>query len=198
MGAKLTMNKRILIIPIIAVFITIVIFIVLALANNSRILESTEDRRIVLNNGEQVNMTDEKLINLYISTYSDLMSTLSNADRLPEFEVVELVDEVLNPTLSEECRQELVRRLDEMFPYGITLSRGHERSEHPKSEAAYVYLWFMFDRAFISTDCNEAKTEGFINNSDGDVVDLNYTYYNGAWELVKSEIIHIQKYILQE
>ena len=139
---------------------------------------------------------EEKLISLYVDSYKSLMSNLSDANLLPQFESAELVEESLGQYLDEDSVNELVKILNDSYPYPISLSRDHERFEGSRNQLpyverdfAYVYLSpsVSFDRKFVNSNYTKAKMEGFINQSRFNVI-MEYTYSMGTWELKKAEV----------
>jgi len=182
--------RRFLLVPLVVGLVALVTIIVVLFATGSLSGANTDDEFIVLSNGEQINLTNEKIIKLYVSIYKDFMSILSEADLLPDFDTVELVEHQLDPNLNEESKQELIRRLEGMFTYSVSLC-DHDRQLTPRSEGtARVFLWFLSDRNFIRANCNEVKASGFINDTimNKEVI-LHYSYLNNNWELVRSEIV---------
>jgi len=182
------MKKRKLIIIITAVVIiavTATIYLVVTLANHSR------------------NAAKKYNVSLFVAAYDSLINYLSDEKLLPQFETAELVEESIYIYLSEDDLQALVSKLNDIYPYPILISRGHDRldSEIPYEDRNYVYIYFSanyndrtaFDNGF-NTVRIEGRIEGFINSSEiGSTysVAMYFRYQNNEWNLVKSELLKL-------
>jgi len=181
-------KKRKLIVIIIAIIIlavTATIYSVVTLANHSR------------------NAAKKYNVNLFTTAYDSLINYLSDEKLLPQFETAELVEESIYIYLNEDELQALLSKLNDIYPYPISISRGHDRlgSELPYEERNNVYIYFSanyndrtaFDNGF-NTVRIEGRIEGFINSSEiGSTysVAMYFRYQNNEWYLVKAELLKL-------
>ena len=128
--------------------------------------------------------SEDKRIELYAIAYESLLGCLSEANLMPEFDSAELVEESLAAYLNEASVQALAGKLDDMHSYSVSVSHGHDRSDATESiGVAYAYLYY--DSEYNGS--NKLKIEGFVNDNTYPVY-MYFSYRNGAWGLIDSEI----------
>ena len=132
-------------------------------------------------------------VDLYTNAYAVLLEYLSDADMLPPFDEIALVEESINGGLDKEDLRILVKELNDIYPYSITISQDHDRYESLRTEQtvnengiAYIYFFLPSDRLY--SGFNKVKIEGMVNNSNYQVI-MFFRFRNNSWKLLEAEVL---------
>jgi len=121
-------------------------------------------------------ITEDKQIELYVNAYEVMQSRLAEGGLLPEFDNAKLVEEAFHVGLNEGFLPRLADRLNEVYPYPVAVSHGHDRFEDPQRDStAFIYLTGI-------TDAKRVRIEAFINNNSYPVI-MDYRLRNNTWKL---------------
>ena len=169
-------NLIILIAAVSVIAVATATCVVVILANYSRNAAKQDDKRVIL----------------YASAFDALTKYLSDEDLLQQFTAAELVEESVYGYLNEEDLQALVSKLNDIYSYPISISRGHDRleSQTPYENRDFVYVFLCanyYDRTGIDRGFNTVRIEGFINNNENNVA-MYFRYKSNGWSLVKAEL----------
>ena len=167
---------------IVTAVIVVLIFTVNYYANYSRNAAEEYDNRI----------------NLFFGAYGIMMNYLSDEKLLPQFETAELVEESVYGYLNIDDLLALSDKLNNVYPYPISISRGHDRldSQIPYEDRDFVYVYFSAnyrDRTGTDLRFNTVRVEGFVDNNTYPVI-MYFRYNNNAWDLVKAELFEYDGY----
>ena len=121
-------------------------------------------------------ITEDMQIELYTDAFEVMLDRLDEGNLLPEISDAKLVEESFHVRLNEGLLQSLADRLNEIYPFAVSVSYGHERFEDPqKDSVAFIYLNGI-------TDSKRVRIEAWINNNTYPVI-MDYRYRNNEWKL---------------
>jgi len=137
-------------------------------------------------------------INLFFGAYGIMMNYLSDEKLLPQFATAELVEESVYGYLNENDLLALSDKLSNVYPYPISISRGHDRfdSQIPYADRDFIYVYFSAnyrDRTGVDRRFNAVRIEGFVNNNTYPVI-MYFRYHNNEWDLVNAELLEYDDY----
>ena len=121
-------------------------------------------------------ITEEMQIELYVNAYEVMLNRLAEGDLLPDFDNAKLVEESFHVGLNEGFLLYLAARLNEVYPYSVAVSHGHDRFDDPQRDStAFIYLSGI-------TNSRRVRIEAFINNNSYPVI-MDYRLRNNTWQL---------------
>jgi len=146
----------------------------------------------LLNQSRNAAKKDGNQVDLFKSAYGVLMSYLSDEELLPRFTRAEIVEEHVYGYMDDEDLKLLVNKLSDIYPYPISISRGHDRydTQTPYADRDFVYVYLSASyksRTGYDSGFNTVKIEGFVNDSEHPVI-MYFRYRYNEWNFVKAEL----------